>query len=47
MDKTKCSDSFSVRRVLEEAGIVIMLIVQQCEILEQCIAMQKGRNRGA
>ena len=39
MDKTKCSDSFSVRRVLEEAGIVIMLIMQQCEILERCSAI--------
>ncbi len=37
MDKTKCADSFSIRRVLEEAGIVIMLIVQQCKLLERNI----------
>ena len=36
------SNSFSVRWVLEEVGIVVMLIVQLCKLLKIFIAMNRG-----
>ncbi len=42
MDETKFSNSFSIRWVLEEVGIVVMLIVQLCKLLKIFIAMNRG-----